>query len=191
MAAASASSSSTRRTRTGRRCACWTAAGGRTAASPDAARARPGRRVAEPGGRGLRMGGMARPDRDPSRPGGRKAEHLRIAAQPGVAHLRTTGLDAVRLRHRALPGRALASVGLATELLGVPVGAPLMISAMTGGTVEAATVNRRLIAAAAHHRIALVLGSGRALLDDPALLSTYRPAGTPRPPLLLANLGAA
>src|ERR671917_989660 len=37
----------------------------------------------------------------------------------------------------------------------------------------------------------LVLGWGRALLDDPGLLPTYRPSGGPRPPLLLANLGAA
>jgi isopentenyl-diphosphate delta-isomerase len=38
----------------------------------------------------------------------------------------------------------------------------------------------------------MTLGSGRALLDDPGLLRTYR-AGPPgdRPPLLLANLGAA
>jgi isopentenyl-diphosphate delta-isomerase len=45
--------------------------------------------------------------------------------------------------------------------------------------------------AAAEHGIALVLGSGRRLLDDPDLLRTYRPAGAERPPLLLANLGAA
>ncbi len=134
---------------------------------------------------------MARPDHDPAAPGGRKADHLRIAGDPGVEHAGTTSLEAVRLRHRALPGRALASVGLDAELLGVPLGAPLVISAMTGGAAEAATVNRRLLAAAAHHRIALVLGSGRALLDDHDLLATYRPPGAPRPPLLLANLGAA
>ena len=52
-------------------------------------------------------------------------------------------------------------------------------------------LNRRLARAAAEHGIALVLGSGRALLDDPALLPTYRAAGAGRPPLLLANLGAA
>ena len=36
-----------------------------------------------------------------------------------------------------------------------------------------------------------MLGSGRRLLDDPALLRTYRPDRAARPPLLLANLGAA
>ena len=122
---------------------------------------------------------------------GRKADHLRIAAEPGIEHTGTPGLGALRLRHRALPGRDLADVALRCELLGTSLAAPLLISAMTGGTDEAGQVNARLAAAAAEHRIGLVLGSGRPLLDDPSLLPTYRPKGGPRPPLLLANLGAA
>ena len=118
----------------------------------------------------------------------RKAEHLRIAAGDGVAHERGTGLAAVRLRHRALPGRDLGAVELGTTLLGARLNAPFVVSAMTGGTREAQTVNDRLARAAADRGIALVLGSGRALLDDPGLLPTYRSAH--RPPLLLANLGA-
>jgi isopentenyl-diphosphate delta-isomerase len=119
----------------------------------------------------------------------RKADHLRIAAGPGVQHSAGSGLDEVQLRHRALPGRDLDAVDLTTDLLGARLAAPLVVSAMTGGTPEAETVNRRLARAAAEHGIALVLGSGHALLDDPALLSTYRSAA--RPPLLLANLGIA
>lgn len=118
----------------------------------------------------------------------RKADHLRIAAGPGVTHAIATGLDEVRLRHRALPGRNLGDVSLATELLGAALAAPVVISAMTGGTAEAAEINRRLSRAAAQHGVALTLGSGRQLLDEPALLPTYR--GGDRPPLLLANLGA-
>lgn len=127
---------------------------------------------------------------DPS-PAPRKADHLRIAAEPGIEHHGGSGLEAVRLRHRALPGRDLAEVDLGCALLGARLGAPLLISAMTGGTPQAEEVNRRLTDAAAEHRIALVLGSGRPLLDDPGLLPTYRPVGGSRPPLLLANLGAA
>ena len=62
---------------------------------------------------------------------------------------------------------------------------------MTGGADAATEINRRLADAAAEHGVALVLGSGRPLLDDPALLPTYRAPGSARPPLLLANLGAA
>ncbi len=121
----------------------------------------------------------------------RKADHLRIAAGSGVEHGRGTGLDCVRLRHRALPERALSEVSLRTELLGAWLEAPLVVSAMTGGTPEAAELNARLTHAAARWQIALVLGSGRRLLEDPELLRTYRPDRAERPPLLLANLGAA
>src|SRR4051812_28293664 len=128
---------------------------------------------------------MALPD-----PSARKADHLRIAGAPGVLHRRATGLDAIRLRHRALPERDLRDVSLATTLVGAPLRAPVVVSAMTGGTRAAAHVNERLADAAAEHGVAMVLGSGRVLLDDPSLLPTYRPSAT-RPPLLLANLGGA
>src|SRR5918997_4377802 len=89
---------------------------------------------------------------------GRKADHLRIAAEDDVAHARGTGLDALRLRHRALPERDLADVSLETSLLGATLGAPLLVSAMTGGTEEAGAINARLARSAAEHRLALVLG---------------------------------
>jgi isopentenyl-diphosphate delta-isomerase len=120
---------------------------------------------------------------------GRKADHLRIAAGPDVAHAGGTGFERIRLRHRALPERDLAGVSLETDLLGARLGAPLVVSAMTGGTEEAGVINARLARAAAEHGLALVLGSGRALLGEPSLLPTYRSGD--RPPLLLGNLGAA
>src|SRR5215204_4299448 len=137
---------------------------------------------------------MPRPDHDPSPAPpapGRKADHLRIAAGPGIQHGAGAGLDAVRLRHRALPERDLAEVALECELLGARLRAPLLISAMTGGAAAATDINRRLADAAAEHGVALVLGSGRPLLEDPSLLPTYRAPRSARPPLLLANLGAA
>jgi isopentenyl-diphosphate delta-isomerase len=121
----------------------------------------------------------------------RKHDHLRIAGKDGVQHAAGTGLDAVRLRHRALPERDLADVSLDCELLGRRLRAPLFVSAMTGGVGAATDVNARLAEAAAEHGIAMSLGSGRALLDDPSLVGTYLTGGAhPRPPLLLANLGA-
>ena len=119
----------------------------------------------------------------------RKADHLRLASGPGVVHRSGTGLEEIRLRHRALPGRDLADVDLGVELLGRRLAAPIVISAMTGGTTAATGINDRLWQAAAEHGVALTLGSGRALLDDESLLRTY--GSGPRPPLLLANIGAA
>lgn len=118
----------------------------------------------------------------------RKADHLRIAAERGIEHRSGTGLDDVRLRHRALPPVDLADVDLGIDLLGHRLAAPLIVNAMTGGTGAAADVNRSLAAAAAEHGVGMVLGSGRALLDDRTLIATYRQPA--RPPLLLANLGA-
>ena len=117
----------------------------------------------------------------------RKADHLRAAAAPGALHRRGPGLDDVRLRHRALPGRDLADVDLTTTLLGRPLRVPLLIAAMTGGTPEATPLNDRLAAAAVEHGAGMALGSASALLDDPTLARSYRPRH--RPPLLLANLG--
>ncbi|MFN8621000.1 MAG: type 2 isopentenyl-diphosphate Delta-isomerase [Chloroflexota bacterium] len=126
--------------------------------------------------------------RAPSQIGRRKDDHLRAAAEDASLHHDPAGLRAWRLRHRALPGRDLADVSLTTSLLGRELGAPLLVSCMTGGTDTARMVNDRLAAVAAEHGLAMGLGSGRALLADPDLLPTYR---TPdRPPLLLANLGA-
>ena len=119
----------------------------------------------------------------------RKADHLRIAVESGVEHRSGTGLAEVRLRHRALPPVDLHDVDLGITLLGKRLAAPLIVNAMTGGTEAAGAVNESLATAAAEHGIGMVLGSGRALLDDDSLLATYG-RGT-RPPLLLANLGAA
>jgi isopentenyl-diphosphate Delta-isomerase len=118
----------------------------------------------------------------------RKDDHLRAAADDAALHHDPAGLRAWRLRHRALPGRDLADVSLTTRLLGRELGAPLLVSSMTGGSQRARLVNDRLAAMATEHGLAMGLGSGRALLADPDLLPTYRTAH--RPPLLLANLGA-
>ena len=118
----------------------------------------------------------------------RKDDHLRLAADPRVLHARPAGFRAWKLRHRALPERDLADVDLATTFLGVRLAAPVVISSMTGGTERAALVNGRLARVAHERGLAMGLGSGRALLADPSVLRTY--AVGPRPPLLLANLGA-
>ncbi len=126
---------------------------------------------------------------DPSRTR-RKAQHLDAAASPQAVHAGGAGFDRIRLRHRALPGRDLAEVDLATTLLGVRIEAPVVVSAMTGGSEASRAVNVELLEAAAAHGVAMVLGSSRALVDDPGLVDTYLPTRA-RPPLLLANLGVS
>jgi isopentenyl-diphosphate delta-isomerase len=92
-----------------------------------------------------------------------------------------TGLERYRLAHRALPGRDLAEVGLATPLLGTVLAAPLLVCAPAG-----ARGIGRLARAASEHGLGLVVAGDR-LLADPELIARYR---TPdRPPLLLASVG--
>lgn len=68
--------------------------------------------------------------------------------------------------------------------------APLLISCMTGGTPEARALNRVLARVAQEHRLAMGLGSGRALLEDPDLLDTFDVRACAPDVPLLANLGA-
>lgn len=130
---------------------------------------------------------------DPSVPrqtAGRKSEHLRITLTEPVDHVGTaTGLERLRLNARALPGRDLDEVVLATRAFGHHLAAPVLISCMTGGTSEAGQVNLALAAAAAHHRVGLGLGSGRVLLEggDPG---SFEVRDVAPDVLLFANLGA-
>ena len=61
---------------------------------------------------------------------------------------------------------------------------------MTGGTQRAEAINRRLAAAAETAGIALGLGSGRALIEDPSLLPTFAVRDVAPNAVLFANLGA-
>jgi isopentenyl-diphosphate delta-isomerase len=120
----------------------------------------------------------------------RKSRHLDVCLDDDVASRLDAGWSAVRLRHEALPEMALADVDVGTAFLGFPLRAPLLISSMTGGTERAAEINRRLARGAEAAGIAFALGSGRAMLEDDALRTTFdvRPVA-PRV-VLFANLGA-
>jgi isopentenyl-diphosphate Delta-isomerase len=123
----------------------------------------------------------------------RKRDHLELALNADVGFGRlTSGFDEVTIAPTALPERDLADVDLATELLGVGLRAPLLVSCMTGGVGEAGPVNRALAIAAQAHGVALGLGSGRILLDDDseAVLRSFAVRDVAPDVLLLANLGA-
>jgi isopentenyl-diphosphate delta-isomerase len=120
----------------------------------------------------------------------RKSRHLDVCLADDVASRLDAGWDAVRLRHEALPEIALADVDIATTFLGLPLRAPLLISSMTGGTARAAEINRRLARGAEAAGIAFALGSGRAMLEDDALRSTFDVRAVAPDVVLFANLGA-
>lgn len=98
----------------------------------------------------------------------RKDDHIRINLEEAVQFPRvTTGLERYRFMHQAVPELDLAAVSTETEFFGKRLGAPLLISSMTGGTERAQVINRTLAEAAQHAGIAMGLGSQRAALEDP------------------------
>jgi isopentenyl-diphosphate Delta-isomerase len=129
--------------------------------------------------------------RTASRTASRKDEHLRINIDEDVAAKGIdAGFDDFRLVHCALPDIDLADVDLQTDLLGIGVGAPLLISCMTGGTEQTRVINERLARVAQRHRLAMGLGSCRVLLEQPDVLPTFDVREIAPDVPLLANLGA-
>jgi isopentenyl-diphosphate delta-isomerase len=122
---------------------------------------------------------------------GRKADHLRICLEDDVEGRGiTTGFERLRFVHQALPEIDLRDVSTSLTLWSKRLGVPLLISSMTGGTVQAEGVNRNLALAAQEVGLAMGVGSQRAALQDSALAATYRVRQYAPDILLFANVGA-
>lgn len=127
----------------------------------------------------------------PDPTGSRKADHLRINIARDVnAKGVTAGFDDYAFEHQALPEIDLEEVDTSTDLLGKALNAPLLVSCMTGGTPDAQRINATLAQVAAEFGIAMGLGSGRALVENPETLPTFDVRPYAPNVLLLANLGA-
>lgn len=120
----------------------------------------------------------------------RKSDHIRINLEEDVRSGLSTGLERYRFIHQALPELDLNDIDLSLQLFGKKLQAPLLISSMTGGTPEAAAINRTLATAAQETGIAMGLGSQRAAVDNPELAPTFQVRQTAPDILLFANLGA-
>jgi len=121
----------------------------------------------------------------------RKDEHIDHVQTGRGRSNASSGLDAVRFVHNALPELDHDSIDLSTELLGRRLRSPFLISSMTGGPSRAADINARLAEAAQHLGIALAVGSQRIALESNADLGLDRDLRRRAPDaLILANLGA-
>lgn len=122
----------------------------------------------------------------------RKADHIRINLEEDVQFAAvTTGLEAYRFVHQALPELNLDEVDTHVTVFDKRVAAPILVSSMTGGTKEAERINRNLAEAAQACGLAMGLGSQRSGLEQgEESAKTFRVRDVAPDILLFANLGA-
>ena len=98
----------------------------------------------------------------------RKAEHIRICLESDVQFKsQGSGFDQYQFTHSCLPELDYQDIDLTTNLLGKQLGAPILISSMTGGTAQAKQINYRLAAAAQEYKLAMGVGSQRVAIEQP------------------------
>ncbi len=121
----------------------------------------------------------------------RKLEHLLLCTHSDVEYHKKTGLEDVELVHKALPEINKEEIDLSTFFLGKKMDAPIIITAITGGHPESLNVNRKLARVTQKFNIGMGLGSQRAAVENPELVSTYAVAREEAPDaFLIGNIGA-
>lgn len=137
---------------------------------------------------------MSAPLSSPAAPLGeardRKAEHIRLALDQSLQGPGPSPFDDWSFEHNALPEIDFAEIDTAVEFLGKRLGAPLLISAMTGGTELARRINENLARGAEARRVALAVGSQRKALEDRDQVASFAVRALAPSIPLLANLGA-
>ena len=121
----------------------------------------------------------------------RKAEHIRICLESDVQFkTQGSGFDRYQFTHSCLPELDYQDIDLTTKLLGKQLGAPILISSMTGGTQQAKEINYRLAEAAQEYKLAMGVGSQRVAIEKPDIADTFQVRKIAPDILLLANIGA-
>ncbi len=122
----------------------------------------------------------------------RKDDHIVLCAEDEVEFKRkTTLLEDVELMHDSLPELSVDEVDLGTEFVGgKKLSAPLLITGMTGGAERASKINRDLAVVAQELGLAFGVGSQRAMMRHPELVSTYQVRDVAPDVALLGNIGA-
>jgi isopentenyl-diphosphate Delta-isomerase len=102
----------------------------------------------------------------------------------------TSGFDRYHFNHVCLPELDYAEIDLGTKFLKKSLGAPMLISSMTGGTKQAKEINYRLAEVAQTYRLAMGVGSQRVAVEHPQVADTFQVRSIAPDILLFANLGA-
>jgi isopentenyl-diphosphate delta-isomerase len=127
---------------------------------------------------------------------GRKLRHIDACLTGPVEYVGvTTGFEWFDLPYNALTQTHLAAIDLGTRFLEVPLRAPVLIGAMTGGAELARTINRNLATAAQELGVGMMLGSQRIMLGDSptaaAAAASFEVRDLAPDVLLIGNIGLA
>ncbi|WP_024544422.1 type 2 isopentenyl-diphosphate Delta-isomerase [Picosynechococcus sp. NKBG15041c] len=121
----------------------------------------------------------------------RKADHIRICLEEDVQfHQNRAGFERYRFEHCCLPELDRNEIDLSTTFLSKTLGAPILISSMTGGTAQAQEINYRLAEIAQTYRLAMGVGSQRVAIEKPEVAATFAVRQKAPDALLFANIGA-
>jgi isopentenyl-diphosphate Delta-isomerase len=121
----------------------------------------------------------------------RKADHIRICLnEKAQARKATTGFEDIHFVNKALPEISKQKIDVSTYVLGHEFDAPIIVGAMTGGTLEAEKINAAIAQAVEKLQLGMGVGSQRAALQDSKLVKTFAIARKKAPTaFLIANIG--
>jgi isopentenyl-diphosphate delta-isomerase len=120
----------------------------------------------------------------------RKQNHIEVSLEKNVEANIGTGFKDIHLLHRALPEIDLDEVDTTTKFFGKKLNAPLIISAITGGTNEGKDLNNILATVAEKMGIGIGVGSQRIAIEKPETEYTFKIVREKAPnALIFANIG--
>ena len=121
----------------------------------------------------------------------RKIEHVNIALGQDISAAQSANWNDVQFVHQALPEVDLDEIDTSVSFLGHRLRYPIFISSLTGGHDDVISINRNLARAAEHYGLALGVGSQRAGIVNPEVISSYAITREHAPKTyLIANIGA-
>ncbi len=121
----------------------------------------------------------------------RKIEHVNIALGQDISVAQRANWNDVQFVHQALPEVDLDEIDTSVTFLGHTLRYPIFMSSLTGGHQDVTSINRNLARAAEHYGLALGVGSQRAAIINPDVISSYTITREHAPnTFLIANIGA-
>lgn len=122
----------------------------------------------------------------------RKKDHVELTTSGEVDYRSSTGFERYQLKHNALPEINVEDISTEIELLGHRFSFPLFISSMTGGYVEAGSVNAIIAEFCESYNLPFGVGSQRIMLEQQDTVSSFSVVREKAPnAFIAANIGGA